>query len=285
MKLKSIAKMFIISLSLTLALLAPTPQPAQGDNFDLPGGACLFPGETRDISQLIAAIGAANANGTADTITLAKDCVYQISGTPDNYIDGPNTLPSIISPITIEGNGATIGSAGFSRIFHIGSSGDLTLKNLTAKGGNVWAGGGGAGRTDGGGGGFGGAIYNRGGLTLINTLLSNNYAVGGNGGTDGGPVGSAGGGVQFDNSGTGCGNGGGGGGGSAGSGTPNNNCDVMVDNYGGDGGPGPAGTGTNGSNGIAGVNTVTPVNACNHSGGSGGVGYNGGGGGGGGGLC
>ena len=60
-----------------------------------------------DTAGLISAISAANATPAADTITLTAGCTYQLTG-PHNTVDGANGLPSITSPITIAGNGATI---------------------------------------------------------------------------------------------------------------------------------------------------------------------------------
>ena len=90
-----------------------------------------------DVDALLGAIHAANANGVADVIVLAAGCTYSLMAI-DNDTDCPNGLPSIISPISIYGNGATImrsPAAAEFRIFHVGASGTLMLRNLTLAGG------------------------------------------------------------------------------------------------------------------------------------------------------
>jgi len=106
----------------------------------------LVPGEllwaaTFDVycntNALIAAINEANANGVADVINLAPGCTYTLM-VMNNDIHCPNGLPSIISPIAINGNGATIArspAATEFRIFHVDDSGTLTLRDLTITGG------------------------------------------------------------------------------------------------------------------------------------------------------
>ena len=80
-----------------------------------------------------------------DTINLAAGATYTLA-TVDNETDGPNGLPSITSQITINGNGATIqrdpsyacpedGDDNDFRIFHVESTGNLTLNELTVSSG------------------------------------------------------------------------------------------------------------------------------------------------------
>ena len=123
-----------------------------------------------DADALIAAIIAANANGGANVINLAPGCTYTLI-VVNNTTDCPNGLPSITSPIVINGNGATIErspAATKFRIFHVDTPGALTLRNLTITGGvqscsefafNV-----------------GGAIVNFGTLTLEGCTVSDNSA-------------------------------------------------------------------------------------------------------------
>src|SRR5262249_1646339 len=63
----------------------------------------------RDTAGLISAINAANANPLPEgtIIVLSPGCTYQLTG-PHNTDEGANGLPSITSPITIDGNRATI---------------------------------------------------------------------------------------------------------------------------------------------------------------------------------
>ncbi len=127
---------------------------------------------------LILSINTANSNGpSADTINLDPGCVYEL-GVVDNTIDGNNGTPSITTPIVINGNDATIRrSTGAQksaiRLLHISQGGELTLNNVTLLDGlameptnvtillsNS-----------------GGAIFNRGVLTVNNSLITANRAM------------------------------------------------------------------------------------------------------------
>lgn len=154
--------------------------------------ASTFTAETP--AELISAINSANATPEADTIALTAGATYTFTAV-DNWWYGPNALPPIASPITIEGHGATLAIGGDPvrlRFFYIGAdptsprtygyntpgAGLLTLRYLTliggkARGGNSNEGGGGAG--------LGGAIFNQGSLLLDGVTLRNNTAIGGNG--------------------------------------------------------------------------------------------------------
>jgi hypothetical protein len=142
-----------------------------------------------DVAGLIAAIDAANANPNPDTITLATG-TYSLTAV-NNTTDGPNGLPSITSPITIVGNGAAIERNLPSsnlllrfRIFHVAATGNLTLRNLTVRGGLIppyFCGGGVKPRSlnperDGGG------IYSHGPLAVIDSTIQNNGSFCGDGG-------------------------------------------------------------------------------------------------------
>ena len=78
-------------------------------------------------------------------------------------------LPSITTPITIDGTGRTIAISGNNtvRVFYVESFGNLTLNAITVKNGRV------TGEDNGGG------IYNFGTLTVINSTLSGNSAASG----------------------------------------------------------------------------------------------------------
>ena len=104
--------------------------------------------------------------GAADTIMLPKGnhVLTQI----DNGVNG---LPLITSPITIQGNGATIsrkkGPTRF-RLFEI-TTGPVTIENVKLTGGSSPLG--------------GGAVFNNGGiLTIANSVITGNVAAGGGGG-------------------------------------------------------------------------------------------------------
>jgi len=126
---------------------------------------------------LILSINNANGNGPGtDTIDLAPSCTYELE-VVDNTVDGNNGLPSIISSIIINGNGATIRRSTLSqkaaiRLFHISQGGELTLNDITLYDGmgiepvnvadNI--------RNS------GGAVFNNGVLTVNNSTLDYNRA-------------------------------------------------------------------------------------------------------------
>jgi hypothetical protein len=126
---------------------------------------------------LINMINLANSNGPGlDTIDLAASCVYELD-LVDNTIDGNNGLPSITSSIVINGNGATVrrgtgAQKAAIRLFHVSGGAELVLNNITLLDGmameptnvsllieNS-----------------GGAILNRGTLTVSNSLVTANRA-------------------------------------------------------------------------------------------------------------
>jgi hypothetical protein len=87
-----------------------------------------------DPDELIEAIRRANGHG-GDKLVLAEGCTYTLTATGFG-----NGLPSIVQPVKIDGNGATIVRAANAerfRIFHVGVGGNLTLRNLTIKGGDT----------------------------------------------------------------------------------------------------------------------------------------------------
>jgi len=85
---------------------------------------------------LIWSINNANNNGPGtDTINLEAGCVYQL-GVVDNTVDGNNGTPSITSSIIINGNGATVRRSTMAqksaiRLFHISQGGELILNDIT----------------------------------------------------------------------------------------------------------------------------------------------------------
>ncbi|MCP4358984.1 MAG: DUF11 domain-containing protein [Chloroflexi bacterium] len=187
-----------------------------------------------DPNDLITAITNANADPAADTITLAAGCAYTLTlaavPNADSYY-GATGLPEIDTPITIDGNGATIvrdASSAEFRLFYVGVNGDLTLDSLTLSGGYFRGGAGprtedtdGGGGGGGGGAGVGGAIFNQGNITLTQTTLTGNTAHGGGDSWDSGAlndVGGGGGSIDADGVGTSGGGTAGGDGGSQGDG-------------------------------------------------------------------
>jgi hypothetical protein len=112
---------------------------------------------------------------TPDPNTIALESGNYILTTADNETEGSNGLPSISSPITIQGAGRRghIDHAQRSeqfRILHVGSACALTLRGLTVSGGS-------------GGTAPGGGIFNNGTLTVTDCVVANNESeVAGGGG-------------------------------------------------------------------------------------------------------
>lgn len=89
-------------------------------------------------SDLITAIDDANGNPDTTTIDLATNCTYTLT-VPVPDADGYHGL-EITTPVTINGNGATItrdNSAPIFRILLVTGSGSLTAGNLTVSNGNM----------------------------------------------------------------------------------------------------------------------------------------------------
>ena len=136
-----------------------------------PGGILVAASDT---ARLISAINDTNIAG-GGTICLTPS-TYTLTTVVDTT-GGPNGLPSVMTSITILGNGATImryGAAPKFRIMYVAASGNLDLHNLTLTGGD----------TNGVGvcpNACGGSIFNWGTLTITGSAISNNlgYAAGG----------------------------------------------------------------------------------------------------------
>ncbi|MEU7585598.1 hypothetical protein AB0A95_04780 [Micromonospora sp. NPDC049230] len=99
--------------------------------------------------ELIAAIVSANA-GQGAKLRLAEKCTYTLTRSaplpPVPF--GAVGLPIITQTVTIDGNGSTIVRAANAtpfRILEVGSGGDLTLRDVTIKGGQADSGVGGGG--------------------------------------------------------------------------------------------------------------------------------------------
>ena len=141
-------------------------QPGMAATFNIPNG---------DVAGLIAAINAANANPGADIINLATSGTYTLTAVDNTGYYGPTGLPVIVSPITINGNGATIRrtsapSTPDFRIFLVSNGpARLTLNGLTVEGGR-------------GGGWAGAGILNTGSLLITNSTVTKNVGVADDGG-------------------------------------------------------------------------------------------------------
>lgn len=233
---------------------------------------------------LRAAVGFANANPGADTITFAPAIAGQTISLTDNDLGFPSqvggfTALVITDSLTISGDaarGMTLDGMGQRRLLAVaplGSNGSisLVLQNLTLTGGSVTGGAGGRGYNGGGGGaGMGGAIYAyNSSLTLNNCTLSGNVAQGGDGGDSlaytRGISGSGGGGTASNQGGDG--------------GTFTNNDNRSAGGGGGGGGTdGPASNGngtTGGSGGVGFLGQVAGPDSSGTDGGGGGGGSTG----------
>lgn len=157
-------------LALAALALVAVPRPAAAGNWNV-----------KSVSELVAAINAANNAGGANTISLACGKTFTLTAV-NNITDGPTGLPVIAAnnTLTIRGNGATIArskAAGIPafRLFDVASGAALTLQNVTLANGLVIG--------DTGMDASGGAILNAAGasLTVKCSVLCGNQVVGGDG--------------------------------------------------------------------------------------------------------
>jgi len=144
---------------------------------------------TLSLATLSAAELAQVTSSATDSITFASNLygsTVMLAAVGDNSVGASALLVS--SAITITGpsgdSGVTLSAAGANmRLFYVSGSGFLTLQNLTLTGGVAR---GSAGGANAGGDGLGGAIFNRGTLSILASTLTGNSAQGGVGGASGG---------------------------------------------------------------------------------------------------
>lgn len=134
-----------------------------------PVSAANFTADTA--TELIAAINAANGTIEADIITLTADITLNDSNYAADATNGLNGLPSITSEITLEGADFTIArdtsSTNLFRIFHVSSTGNLSLNDITVTGGEA----------DVPTGSSGGVLFSFGGIvTITNATFKDNHA-------------------------------------------------------------------------------------------------------------
>ncbi|MEZ4709298.1 MAG: tandem-95 repeat protein [Caldilineaceae bacterium] len=145
--------LLICLLGLVLPALAGL-HPAPVEAAPVAQASCTLPATVTTANQLYNCITAANNNGAAlDTITLGADITLT------------SALPQITTAITLEGAGYAIDGGNSIQLFNVGTAGDLTVKQATLQNGRSESG--------------GGAIYNDGALTLINSTLAGNTATNG----------------------------------------------------------------------------------------------------------
>jgi hypothetical protein len=140
----------------------------QEQPFDLGNGTCTL-GEAIQAANTDLPVDACSAGYGADTIVLeATTYAFTASNnTPSGF--GANALPSIISPITIVGNGAVLSRGSTVPAFRLvhahGPNARLRLYDVSLLGGSAI---------------FGGALFNEGGSAeLVDSTLSNNVSVNG----------------------------------------------------------------------------------------------------------
>lgn len=161
------------SLSAIALLLALGQLPALAATITVTGGCTLVDAITA--ANTDAAQGGCLAGSGADVIALTAD--VELTAV-DNSTDGPNGLPSVTGPLTINGNNQTLQRSTVSgtpefRLLHVAESGDLTLNGITLSNGQ----GSSAGYANG----NGGAVLNRGTLAINTSVVSGNssYGLGG----------------------------------------------------------------------------------------------------------
>jgi len=119
------------------------------------------------VSDLITDINLSNKAGGSNTITLTAPTTspYGLTAINNYTINGGNGLPVIAANdnLTIVGSGDTIQrtSGGFYRVLDVAAGASLTLQNLTLRGGQLSYG-------------LGGAILNKGALTLSGVTVNGN---------------------------------------------------------------------------------------------------------------
>jgi len=132
--------------------------------------AAVFNVSAGDVTGLINAITAANGSPGPNTINLAAS-TYTLT-VVNNTTDGANGLPDITGEIIINGNGSIVersSAAPSLRVFHVASTGKLTLNALTVRNGMADSG-------------YGGGLYNSGIVTVSNSVITNNSATTSGGG-------------------------------------------------------------------------------------------------------
>jgi|GEM_PF-1120360 len=143
-----------------------------------PAPAATFTVADGDVAGLIASIDAANVNVDFDTIELAANGTFTLTAANSDFAG----LPVINSPVSINGNGATIQRAGTApdfRIFQVtGGFANLTLQQVTVNGGAD--------------GGSNSAFTGAGGVLVFegSTLTVTNSTISGNSASQGGGIGN-----------------------------------------------------------------------------------------------
>lgn len=164
---RSLQRQWKRSLAGVALLLALGQTPALAATINVDGGCILVNAITA--ANQDTAIGGCTLTGAPrvpDTIVLPVRSNQRLTAVNNTYL-GPNGLPVIRSAIIIDGNNSTIqrsGGAPAFRIFAVGTTGNLSLRETTVSAGLAV--------------GRGGGVLNRGVLELTDSTISGNSTSG-----------------------------------------------------------------------------------------------------------
>lgn len=157
-------KVYTILFAFLFVVLVPTQvSQAQVISIDVPCNA----------SALVNAIEIANESRNNDVLNLTPNCTYTVFSVNNSAGGkGPNGLPAIVNngALTINGNGATIerSSSQQFRLLYVRRAANVTINNLTIRGGKAFRNG-------------GGVFNDVGSITMTNTVITRNEAYHGGG--------------------------------------------------------------------------------------------------------
>jgi hypothetical protein len=194
---RALQRHFALPLAELALILALWQGPAWTATINVDGITCTL-GQAITAANTDTMVGDCDPGSGADTLVLPAGGTLTLTAADnDTPTYGPTGLPLITSTITIVGQGGTIERAGGSPSFRLlaveGLAGNLTVQDLTLRGGVTSGSGGGvfnvgnltmtnstlSGNSAGF---FGGGVYNAGSLTLANSTLTGNAATSNGGG-------------------------------------------------------------------------------------------------------
>jgi hypothetical protein len=169
---RALQRHFALPLAELALILALWQGPAWAATINVDGVTCTL-AQAITAANTDAMVGGCLAGSSgADTLVLPAGGIITLTSV-DNSTFGATGLPVVASTITIAGQGGTIergvGSPNFRLLAVDGLAGNLTVRDLTLRGGVAD-------------GGSGGGVYNQGSLTLTNSTLSANAATSDGGG-------------------------------------------------------------------------------------------------------
>ncbi|MGH8569642.1 MAG: hypothetical protein ACREXU_16955, partial [Gammaproteobacteria bacterium] len=163
---RSLQRRWKRSLAAIALLMALGQVPALAATIAVDGSTCTLV-DAITAANTDAPTGGCTAGSGADTLELVPGSTHGLTAIADTtYGYGTSGLPLVTSKITIAGHGSTIERLSLTfRLLAVSATGDLTLQNLTLRGGRS--------SSDGGG------VLNRGGtLTISNSTVSGNRVYG-----------------------------------------------------------------------------------------------------------